>query len=88
MDWIIIGLLAMVLLFLLSILFKVTRLERLLASRPPAAATVSKPEPEEHSESMFDQFIAEDPERRNLSKKEMFEAFREWKKLRGLTWSP
>lgn len=87
LDWIIIGLLAMVLLLLLSILFTVTRIERRLASQPHAVATMPESAPEEHSQSMFDQFIAEDPERRKLSKKELFEAFREWKKLRGLTWS-
>ena len=86
-DWIIIGLLALVVLLLVSIQLTVARIERRLASQSLAKERSAHVESQEGSESVFDQFLAEDPARLKLSKTEQFAAYREWKKERGLTWS-
>ena len=39
----------------------------------------------EHRED-FMTFLIEDPERRKLSKREQFAAYREWRKAKGLSW--
>lgn len=38
-------------------------------------------------ETDFDRFLAEDPNRQLLAKKEQAAAYREWRKQHGLTWS-
>lgn len=35
----------------------------------------------------FEEFLNEDPERRNLAKKEQFKAYRKWRTEKGLNWS-
>lgn len=35
----------------------------------------------------FDEFLNEDPERRNLAKKEQFKAYRKWRADKGLNWA-
>lgn len=35
----------------------------------------------------FDEFLAEDPGRKNLSKSEQFAAYRAWRQAKGLNWS-
>jgi len=34
----------------------------------------------------FDEFLSEDPQRRNLSKKEQFKEYRKWRAEKGLNW--
>jgi hypothetical protein len=43
---------------------------------------------EENSEQkhLFAEFLAEDPERRELPKKEQFAEFRRWRERKGLNW--
>ncbi len=36
--------------------------------------------------SPFDEFLTEDPQRRSLSKKEQFKAYRKWRAEKGLNW--
>lgn len=38
------------------------------------------------SGSVFEEFLNEDPGRRNLAKKEQFKAYREWRVEKGLNW--
>ncbi|MFD2255841.1 hypothetical protein ACFSSA_04055 [Luteolibacter algae] len=35
----------------------------------------------------FEEFLNEDPQRRNLAKKEQFKAYRKWRADKGLNWS-
>ena len=42
---------------------------------------------EVHSGTHFEEFLNEDPERRRLTKKEQFKAYRAWRSERGLNWS-
>ena len=35
----------------------------------------------------FEEFLAEDPDRLNLTKKEQFSAYRQWRQKKGLNWS-
>ena len=35
----------------------------------------------------FEEFLNEDPERRSLTKKEQFKAYRKWRTEKGLNWS-
>ena len=39
------------------------------------------------SGSIFEQFLNEDTERRSLTKKEQFKAYRKWRTEKGLNWS-
>jgi hypothetical protein len=45
-----------------------------LPSEPPA-------------DGAFAEFLAEDPQRRNLPKREQAESYRRWRRNRGLNWS-
>jgi hypothetical protein len=42
---------------------------------------------ETHSGTRFDEFLNEDTQRRALSKKEQFKAYRKWRTEKGLNWS-
>ena len=46
------------------------------------SSTQEKP----HGQGLFDQFLAEDPQRKLLTKRESSEAFRVWRKEHGMTW--
>lgn len=50
-------------------------------SSDPASSQPSTPETD------FDRFLAEDPQRQLLAKKEQAAAYREWRKQHGLTWN-
>lgn len=65
------------------------RLERLLAERDTAAPSVAPAEGAEKraNDSAFREFLSEDPARRKLPKREQFDAFRHWRKEKGLNWS-
>ena len=52
---------------------------------PPAAAPQRTPLPAK--EGAFAEFLAATPEARKMSKNEQAEAFRKWRKARGLNWS-
>ncbi|WP_411826386.1 hypothetical protein [Luteolibacter sp. AS25] len=84
-------LLAVILLVLFRISSQLTLLSGSMAksSRPTKATekeelpNISEPEPG----SPFDEFLTEDPERKNLTKKEQFKAYRKWRSEKGLNWS-
>jgi hypothetical protein len=85
------NLLTLVLLLRLS--GKVARLSRPSAAPAPAPAPAEAvPERGERTESAaeqtkwFDAFLAEDPARRELPKKEQFAAFRRWRAEKGMNW--
>ena len=90
-EWICLGLLAVVILFLLSIRASLARVESRLnhhIKASEAAGKASSPATDaEANSSAFEQFLAEDPERIGLSKTEQFAAYREWRKDKGLNWS-
>jgi hypothetical protein len=55
---------------------------------PPAAIPeISQNQIEVESGSLFEEFLDEDPQRRDLGKKEQFAAFRAWRSAKGLNWS-
>jgi hypothetical protein len=47
----------------------------------------SAPASETSNASSFEEFLNEDPSRRELSKAEQFSAFRKWRDEKGLNWS-
>ena len=49
----------------------------------PNVANVAKAD----SGSTFEKFLKEDAERRSLTKKEQFKAYRKWRSDKGLNWS-
>ncbi|MEO0017055.1 MAG: hypothetical protein RLZZ522_338 [Verrucomicrobiota bacterium] len=65
------------------------RVERLLAERDSAAPSMAPAEGAEKptTDSAFREFLSEDPARRKLPKREQFDAFRLWRKDKGLNWS-
>ena len=69
----------------------VKRLMRWAASQDPRSSSKDKELAdlkEENSEQkhLFAEFLAEDPERRELPTKEQFAEFRRWRERKGLNW--
>lgn len=95
-ETIVVALLAAGVFFLFLLLLAVVRaggclqrLERLLGERDtgsPAAGTVELA-PRPANDGAFREFLSEDPARRKLAKREQFEAYRQWRKEKGLNWS-
>ncbi len=90
-EWIIIAGLGLVVILLIALKasisgleVRVAKLQKALSDNPVKA---SDPNDGSQQESAFDQFLAEDPERLNLSKTEQFAAYREWRKVKGMNWS-
>lgn len=67
---------------------RVSRLFQLIASPvPPAARELAdRKEATGEQKQWFDRFLAEDPARRALPKKEQFAAYRRWREEKGLNW--
>lgn len=67
---------------------RVSRLFRLIASPvPPASQELAdRKEATGEQKKWFAEFLAEDPARRDLPKKEQFAAFRRWREDKGLNW--
>ena len=65
------------------------RIERRLAERevPPVAEEHLPEAAKLPNDSAFREFLSEDPERRKLPKREQFDAYRLWRKEKGLNWS-
>ena len=96
-EMIVVGLLGVVVLFLFLLLLAVVRagtclqrLEQMVAERdvasPAGGGAALAPRPA--NDSVFLEFLSEDPARRKLPKREQFEAYRQWRKEKGLNWSP
>lgn len=73
---------------LLRLSGKVSRLFRLIASPVPAASQdlADRKEANGEQKKWFAEFLAENPARRELPKKEQFAAFRRWREEKGLNW--
>ena len=90
-EGVILGVLAVMLLILISTRAAISRLEARIEKLQKSHDI--KPQSEvgsaeaEAQPSAFDQFLAEDPERLVLSKSEQFAAYREWRKEKGMNWS-
>lgn len=93
-----VGLLFVILLVTIGFSARVGRVERLLAqaidSREARTETKGSGRGAESRESIdrrpggpFDSFIAEDPARQLLSKKEQSAAYRKWRQEHGMNWS-
>jgi len=50
---------------------------------PDAAPNIAEADPG----TPFEEFLNEEPERRSLTKKEQFKAYRKWRAEKGLNWS-
>jgi len=99
----IIALLALILVTLLWISIQLIRIAHRLegggsrsTTPPPSDAApaepASSPSTSSHQSAQgktsdFDLFLAEDPSRQSLAKKEQSAAYRDWRKARGLTWN-
>jgi len=57
------------------------------AGTPDAAIPLAASSPNSQARSDFDRFLAEDPSRQLLGKKEQAAAYRAWRKANGLTWN-
>lgn len=83
------GLLVLVLLLVLRISSRLSRMETqagLSSSRAePAGQAPSKAETSPGG--AFEAFLAEDPSRRDLPKGEQFSAYRQWRHEKGMNWS-
>jgi hypothetical protein len=83
------GLLLLVLLLVLRISARLSRIEGLLWRQPSRPETVeSGPSAAETSAGgAFEIFLSEDPSRRELPKAEQFSAYRLWRQEKGMNWS-
>ncbi|WP_035612409.1 hypothetical protein [Haloferula sp. BvORR071] len=80
----------LLLLVVLALSGKVSRLARMIAARDagPAAGPELTQKKEENSEQkkQFAKFLEENPSRKELPKKEQFAEFRKWRDEKGLNW--
>lgn len=78
----------LVLAVLLRLSGRVSRLFRLIASPvPPASGELAdRRESNADQKKWFALFLAEDPTREQLPKKEQFAAFRRWREEKGMNW--
>lgn len=87
-------LLGLLLAVVLRIATRLARIERRLAmvqDEQHAAMHPGESLPERKAltreqKDMFREYLAEDPERRKMPKKEQFEGYRRWRQERGLNW--
>ncbi|MES2924305.1 MAG: hypothetical protein V4819_22325 [Verrucomicrobiota bacterium] len=83
------GLLVLVLLLVLRISWRLSRIEKLTGQ--PSSRTESTDQAPSKAETSpggaFEAFLAEDPSRRDLPKGEQFSAFRQWRHAKGMNWS-
>lgn len=76
------------------VMIRISRIEKtILSSRSSKpddhvsmATSRSSTQEKTLGQGLFDQFLAEDPKRKLLSKREASEAFRDWRKQQGMTW--
>lgn len=91
LSYIATGALLVILLLLILINSKLSALSAKL-SRSTRAAKIEDQDAspnvvEAPSGTHFEEFLNEDPERRKLTKKEQFKAYRAWRTEKGLNWS-
>ena len=84
-----VGLLVLVLLFVLRISWRLSRIEKLAVQSPSRVESADQtPSKAETSPGgAFEAFLAEDPSRRDLPKGEQFSAYRQWRHNKGMNWS-
>ncbi len=83
------GLLVLVLLLVLRISSRLSRIEKLAgqsSSRAESAAAAPS-KAETSAGGAFETFLSEDPSRRDLPKGEQFSAYRQWRQEKGMNWS-
>lgn len=90
--WLNIGISSGTLLFISSILMKIShklaRIEQLLGRRAESSMEANEEQGiQSSSGSAFESFLEGDAIRRNLPKNEQFAAYRQWRKENGMTWS-
>ena len=78
----------LVIALLLRVSGRVSRLSRMLAPAvaPAGRGLAERKESNADQKKWFAQFLAEDPERAQLPKKEQFAAFRRWREEKGMNW--
>ncbi len=66
---------------------RLRRIERRLARDPATESRQARSEVRE-GKQLFEKWLSEDPERRDLPKKEQFAGFRKWRAEQGMNWDP
>ena len=87
--WSVVGLLACVLVMGVVVVRRLARIERRLDAGTDgrAVALEADESAEIHPGGAFEQFLSEDPSRRELPKREQFAAYRQWRHERGMNGS-
>jgi hypothetical protein len=92
-EWLcLLGLLAALVVLLIVAVVLLWRIASLLKRLAARTAACAEADPAEHHQEsrpptgQFEEFLAEDPCRIELSKSEQFAAFRQWRQKRGFTW--
>ncbi len=83
------GLVITAICLILRLSSKLSRLEKQLSRGPEHGerAEEAPPAAETSPGGAFEAFLEEDPARRELTKKEQFAAYRQWRHEKGLNWS-
>jgi hypothetical protein len=89
--WVALGAILFLLLVLLVVLLQVAGRLRRLESRlseapPPPSGRLGGKVATRARKRLFERYLAEDPERRRLPKKEQFADFRRWRARNGMNW--
>ena len=84
-----VGLLVLAVFLLLRISRSLVRIQGLLAANPPSQPGGLRESGAEEPATggAFETFLSEDPERRNMTRKDQFAAYRNWRRAKGLNWS-
>lgn len=87
--YVVLGLLVILVALAFGIHHRLTRIEKRLSGAAERRDEIdSTPSSAETSAGgAFEMFLAEDPERRNLPKREQFADYRKWRQEKGLNWS-
>lgn len=87
---VLIALQLLVLVVLLRLSGRVTRLARRTTNQVPVAGKQlgERKESTTEQKKSFALFLAEDPARKDLAKKDQFAAFRRWRDEKGMNWKP
>lgn len=84
-----VGMLVVLLLLVLRISWRLSRLEKLGVYSPSQAepAAQAPTQAETSLGGAFEAFLAQDPSRRDLPKGEQFSAYRRWRQDNGMNWT-
>ncbi|NQX01878.1 hypothetical protein HQ447_14575 [bacterium] len=81
------GLLVVTLFLIVRMSRKLSRIESFLTDRQPESTVAAPGAAETLTGGAFEEFLTEDPARRDLPKAQQASAYRAWRQQKGMNWS-